>query len=143
MIFAVRRISELSTKYNSHPGRLQSPILVFRWLGSSAASTSYSPPRVALLLISPRFVVTSTSMQLKKPPRRCNIVAGYWLKTGSGLQGDANLDGVVNGLDINLIAALVAGERPWHSRDSRTLHTHPRRARRTRAARASPSQIEP
>lgn len=33
-----------------------------------------------------------------------NVVATNWLHTGVGLPGDANGDGVVNGLDINIIA---------------------------------------
>jgi hypothetical protein len=33
-----------------------------------------------------------------------NIVASEWAQMGTGLEGDANGDGVVNGLDINLIA---------------------------------------
>ena len=34
-----------------------------------------------------------------------NLVAANWLDSGSGQPGDANGDGVVNGLDINMIAA--------------------------------------
>jgi ABC-type nitrate/sulfonate/bicarbonate transport system substrate-binding protein len=34
-----------------------------------------------------------------------NMIASHWLNTGSNTPGDANFDGVVNGLDINLIAA--------------------------------------
>ena len=31
-------------------------------------------------------------------------VASHWLQTGAGNAGDANRDGIVNGLDISLIA---------------------------------------
>lgn len=33
------------------------------------------------------------------------LVAGHWLQSGNGIQGDANYDGVVNGLDIADIAS--------------------------------------
>lgn len=33
-----------------------------------------------------------------------NVIASHWLQSGPGIAGDANGDGVVNGLDINLIA---------------------------------------
>ena len=33
-----------------------------------------------------------------------NVIAGSWLQTASNLPADANHDGVVNGLDINLVA---------------------------------------
>ena len=32
-------------------------------------------------------------------------VASHWLQSGTGLEGDANGDGVVNGLDIALVSA--------------------------------------
>jgi hypothetical protein len=34
-----------------------------------------------------------------------SLVASHWLQAGKGVQGDANGDGVVNGLDISLIAS--------------------------------------
>jgi hypothetical protein len=33
------------------------------------------------------------------------VVGSHWLQTGNGIQGDANYDGVVNGLDIADIAS--------------------------------------
>ena len=33
------------------------------------------------------------------------LVASHWLQSGNGVAGDANFDGVVNGLDISLIAS--------------------------------------
>jgi hypothetical protein len=83
------------------------PYSTYPWLGGGAPSAQVSDLSLPLYALSSPFTVVAGDANHDGVVNGLDIglVSSYWLQSGSNVLGDANHDGVVNGLDIAFISS--------------------------------------